>query len=149
MANEENLKPFKPGRSSEEAVKNGKKGGIASGQSRRRKKTLSELAKMIAENPAPTAAKKKLAKMGIADEDANNMAVVANSLYKKAVDGNIQAIEKWEQLTAASKDDDEEYELPARVLGKAFVDINRQIKPKTSGWYSERFCICQYEVGYQ
>ena len=57
------------------------------------------------------------------------MAVVANSLYKKAVDGNIQAIEKWEQLTAASKDDDEEYELPARVLGKAFVDINRQIKP--------------------
>lgn len=129
MANEENLKPFKPGRSSEEAVKNGQKGGIASGQSRRRKKTLSELAKMIAENPAPTAAKKKLAKMGIADEDANNMAVVANSLYKKAVDGNIQAIEKWEQLTAASKDDDEEYELPARVLGKAFVDINRQIKP--------------------
>lgn len=129
MANEENLKPFKPGRSSEEAVKNGQKGGIASGQSRRRKKTLSELAKMIAENPAPTAAKKKLAKMGIADEDANNMAVVANSLYKKAVDGNIQAIEKWEQLTAASKDDDEKYELPARVLGKAFVDINRQIKP--------------------
>ena len=43
MANEENLKPFKPGRSSEEAVRNGQKGGIASGQSRRQKKTLSEL----------------------------------------------------------------------------------------------------------
>ena len=131
MANDQNLnnRAATQFRAGEEQVRIAKKGGIASGQARRRKKTLSELAKMIAENPAPTAAKKKLAKMGIADEDANNMAVVANSLYKKAVDGNIQAIEKWEQLTAASKDDDEEYELPARVLGKAFVDINRQIKP--------------------
>lgn len=129
MANEENLKPFKPGRSSEEAVKNGQKGGIASGQSRRKKKTLSELAKMIAENPAPTATKKKLAKMGISDEDANNNACIAAAVYDKAIKGNMQAVDKWEQLTAASKDDDEKYELPARVLGKAFVDINRQIKP--------------------
>lgn len=129
MANEENLKPFKPGRSSEEAVKNGQKGGIASGQSRRQKKTLSELAKMIAENPAPTAAKKKLTKMGISDEDANNNACIVAAVYDKAIKGNMQAVDKWEQLTAASKDDDEKYELPARVLGKAFVDINRQIKP--------------------
>lgn len=129
MANEENLKPFKPGRSSEEAARNGKKGGIASGQSRRQKKTLSELAKMIAENPAPTAAKKKLAKMGISDEDANNNAVVAASIYAKAIKGNMQAVDKWEQLVAVSKSDESKYELPARVLGKAFVDINRQIKP--------------------
>ena len=131
MANDQNLnnRAATQFRAGEEQVRIAKKGGIASGQARRRKKTLSELAKMIAENPAPTAAKKELAKMGIADEDANNMAVVATSLYKKAADGNIQAIEKWEQLTAASKDDDEKYELPARVLGKAFVDINRQIKP--------------------
>lgn len=129
MANEENLKPFTSNQSHEEAVRNGQKGGIASGYSRRQKKALSDYVKIIAESPASSTEKKKLAKMGIADEDANNMAVVATSLYKKAADGNIQAIEKWEQLTAASKDDDEKYELPARVLGKAFVDINRQIKP--------------------
>lgn len=129
MANEENLKPFTSNQSREEAVRNGQKGGIASGYSRRQKKALSDYVKIIAESPASSTAKKKLAKMGIADEDANNMAVVATSLYKKAADGNIQAIEKWEQLTTASKDDDEKYELPARVLGKAFVDINRQIKP--------------------
>jgi PBSX family phage terminase large subunit len=129
MANEENLKPFKPGRSSEEAVKNGQKGGIASGQSRRQKKTLSELAKMIAENPAPTAAKKKLTKMGISDEDANNNACIVAAVYNKAIKGNMQAVDKWEQLVAVSKSDESKYELPARVLGKAFVDINRQIKP--------------------
>lgn len=129
MANEENLKPFKPGRSSEEAAKSGQKGGIASGQSRRQKKTLSELAKMIAENPAPTAAKKKLTKMGISDEDANNNACIVAAVYNKAIKGNMQAVDKWEQLVAVSKSDESKYELPARVLGKAFVDINRQIKP--------------------
>lgn len=129
MANEENLTPFTSDQSREEAVKNGQKGGIASGQARRQKKTLSELARMIAENPAPTTAKKKLTKMGISDEDANNNACIVAAVYDKAVKGNMQAVDKWEQLTAVSNDDDKKYELPARVLGKEFVDINRRIKP--------------------
>ena len=108
------------------AAENGRKGGIASGQARRQKKTLSELAKMIAENPA---AKKKLTKMGISDEDANNNACIVAAVYDKAIKGNMQAVDKWEQLVAVSKSDESKYELPARVLGKAFVDINRQIKP--------------------
>lgn len=128
MANEENLKPFSKSKR-EESVKNGQKGGIASGQARRQKKTLSELAKMIAENPAPTAAKKKLTKMGISDDDANNNACIVAAVYDKAIKGNMQAVDKWEQLVAVSKSDESKYELPARVLGKAFVDINRQIKP--------------------
>ena len=131
MANDQNLNngvttQFRTG---EEQARIAKKGGIASGQARRRKKTLSELAKMIAENPAPTAAKKKLTKMGISDEDANNNACIVAAVYDKAIKGNMQAVDKWEQLVAVSKSDESKYELPARVLGKAFVDINRQIKP--------------------
>jgi PBSX family phage terminase large subunit len=131
MANDQNLNngvatQFRTG---EEQAKIAKKGGIASGQARRQKKTLSELAKMIAENPAPTAAKKKLTKMGISDEDANNNACIVAAVYDKAIKGNMQAVDKWEQLVAVSKSDESKYELPARVLGKAFVDINRQIKP--------------------
>ena len=128
MANEKNLRPGSM-QSKSEARANGKKGGIASGQARRRKKTLSELAKMIADNPAPDNTRAKLAKMGISDEDANNNAVVAASIYAKAIKGNMQAVDKWEQLVAVSKSDESKYELPARVLGKAYVDINRQIKP--------------------
>ena len=131
MANDQNLNngvttQFRTG---EEQARIAKKGGIASGQARRQKKTLSELAKMIAENPAPTAAKKKLTKMGISDEDANNNACIVAAVYDKAIKGNMQAVDKWEQLVAVSKSDESKYELPARVLGKAFVDINRQIKP--------------------
>lgn len=128
MANEENLIPISE-RTSSELREMTRKGGIASGQARRQKKTLSELAKMIAENPAPTAAKKKLTKMGISDEDANNNACIVAAVYDKAIKGNMQAVDKWEQLVAVSKSDESKYELPARVLGKAFVDINRQIKP--------------------
>lgn len=131
MANDQNLNngvttQFRTG---EEQARIAKKGGIASGQSRRQKKTLSELAKMIAENPAPASTKKKLTKMGISDEDANNNACIVAAVYDKAIKGNMQAVDKWEQLVAVSKSDESKYELPARVLGKAFVDINRQIKP--------------------
>lgn len=128
MANEKNLIPNSE-RTPSELREITKKGGIKSGEVRRQKKTLSELAKMIAENPAPTAAKKKLTKMGISDEDANNNACIVAAVYNKAIKGNMQAVDKWEQLVAVSKSDESKYELPARVLGKAFVDINRQIKP--------------------
>lgn len=128
MANEKNLIPNSE-RTPSELREMTRKGGIASGQARRQKKTLSELAKMIAENPAPTAAKKKLTKMGISDEDASNNACIVAAVYDKAIKGNIRAVDKWEQLVAVSKSGESKYELPARVLGKAFVDINRQIKP--------------------
>lgn len=128
MANEKNLIPNSE-RSPSELREIARRGGIKSGQARRRKKTLSELAKMIAENPAPTTAKKKLTKMGISDEDANNNACIVAAVYDKAIKGNMKAVDKWEQLVAVSKSDESKYELPARVLGKAFVDINRQIKP--------------------
>lgn len=128
MANEKNLIPNSE-RTPSELREITRKGGIKSGQARRRKKTLSELAKMIAENPAPTTAKKKLTKMGISDEDANNNACIVAAVYDKAIKGNMKAVDKWEQLVAVSKSDESKYELPARVLGKAFVDINRQIKP--------------------
>ena len=43
MANEQNLTPFTSEQSREEAVKNGQKGGIASGKARREKKTIQKI----------------------------------------------------------------------------------------------------------
>ena len=131
MANEKNLKNGEAHkfRAGEEQARIAKKGGVASGRARRQKRTLSDLAKMIADNPAPDAARRKLELIGIEAEDASNNAVIVASVYSKAVKGNMQAVEKWEQLVADTKADDEVYELPARVIGRAFVDINRQIRP--------------------
>lgn len=52
MANEQNLKPFTSDQSHEEAVKNGQKGGIASGKARRARKTLRmELEEVLMKHP--------------------------------------------------------------------------------------------------
>lgn len=42
MANEQNLKPFTSNQSREEAVKNGRKGGIRSGEAKREKKLIKD-----------------------------------------------------------------------------------------------------------
>lgn len=47
MANEQNLVPFTSDQSREEAAANGRKGGIASGVAKRKKRTLREIAEMI------------------------------------------------------------------------------------------------------
>lgn len=43
MPNEQNLRPFTSDQSHDEAVKNGKKGGIASGEARRKARLLKDL----------------------------------------------------------------------------------------------------------
>lgn len=47
MANEQNLRPFTSDQSREKAAVNGRKGGIASGVAKRKKRTLREIAEMI------------------------------------------------------------------------------------------------------
>ncbi len=52
MANEQNLRPFTSDQSRDEAAKNGRKGGIASGEARRAKKTLREIMELYGQMPA-------------------------------------------------------------------------------------------------
>lgn len=134
MANAKNLEKGKKTqfRSGEEAAKKGQLGGIASGAARRQKKDLRDLAKMIAAAPASAKDTKALEKIGIEEENATNNARVVAAVFEEAVGGNIKAVEKWEQYTEDASGDDKPYELPARVLGKAFVDINRHIEPNTA-----------------
>ena len=131
MANEKNLKKgvatqFKAGEKQAEIAR---KGGIASGEAKRRNKSLSELAKAIANSPAAAKNKKTLESIGIDDENATNNALVAASIFKSALSGNMSAVDKWQDLTEAMAADEKPYKLPAEMLGKAFVDINRQIQP--------------------
>lgn len=128
MANEQNLIPV---RTKSEAREKGQKGGIASGEARRAKKTRRELALQIANAQIKNDTIRKMVQVntGLEDADITGDAAVVNGLYTAALQGDVKAYDRWEQLTADLKSDNEHYELPARVIGKAFVDINRQIKP--------------------
>ena len=127
MANEQNLKPSEYKLSREEA----KKGGINSGIARRAKKNRRELALEIANAKITDAKLKKRIKemTGLDDEDITGDAGVVNAIYTQALCGNVQAYDRWEQLTAEQSTDNAEYLLPAKVIGESFVRINRQIEP--------------------
>lgn len=133
MANEQNLtmKGKNRGLTTEEAQRIGSLGGLASVEAKRKKKTRRELALEIANAKVTNEKIKEMVKAntGIDDEDITGDAAVVNGVYMEALSGNMQAYDRWEQLTADQSSDKDDYELPARVIGESFVRINRQIKP--------------------
>ena len=84
--NNENL-TAPPIRSSEEAARKGKKGGIASGKARRAKRTMREWAKVIGEMALPGAKAPDGTQLKGATLDGG----VVLSLYQKAVKGDTKA----------------------------------------------------------
>lgn len=117
---------FKTGQEQREIAR---QGGIASGEAKRARKTMAEFARKIAETRVSDKKLVKIAETAGLDEEVTGAAVVASSVYLNAIKGNINAYDRWQQLTESDNGDDKPYELPARVLGKDFVDINRTMVP--------------------
>ena len=96
LANEENLKKVAPFRfrTGEQQVETARRGGIASGEARRRKKTMKETAKMLLDMEIPDAAKElkaKLKVMGISEEDFTYQSAVMVGILNQAMKGNTKA----------------------------------------------------------
>ena len=96
LANDENLKKGAPFRfrAGEQQVETARKGGIASGEARRRKKTMRETAKMLLDMQIPDAAKElkaKLKVMGISEEDFTYQSAVMVGILNQAMKGNTKA----------------------------------------------------------
>lgn len=91
MPNEKNLIPFDE-RTEEEQREIRASGGRASGESRRRKKSLREAAELYLSLPvADKRAWNKLARDGVAPEDVDNQMAVIAGLTIKAVKGDAKA----------------------------------------------------------
>lgn len=82
MANEENLIPFTSDQNREEAKKNGRKGGIASGEARRAKKTMKEMLDYLLE--------KEIANSRTGESVTYREAILT-SCIKKAIKGDVKA----------------------------------------------------------
>ena len=89
---DENLIPFTE-RSKEEVRELNRKGGIASGIARRRKKNMKECLQLLlsldVKNPK---VREQLAKLGIEDEQMTNEMAMMVSALNKATKGDIQAM---------------------------------------------------------
>ena len=90
MAGKDNLNVI---RSKKEAREKGKKGGIASGEARRRKKTMREALEMLLyETKLNEQTKQMLQAEGIKNaDDFNHQMVITRSLIAKAESGDVQA----------------------------------------------------------
>lgn len=106
-----------------------RQGGIASQKAQRAKRNIKQAVLAILEMDAPLSQQQQvLETFGI--EDATNSDMIALGLVRNAEKGNIAAYEKIQQYQEESEiKENKLYELPARVLGKAFSDINREIVP--------------------
>ena len=95
LANEENLKPFGSGQLSESEEREMRsRGGKKSGETRRRKKTRKETAKMMLDMEIPAAGKElkaKLKAMGISEEDFTYQSAIMVGILNQAMKGNVKA----------------------------------------------------------
>jgi len=80
MANEQNLKHFTSEQNREEAVKNGRKGGIKSGESRRKRKLLKEHLELLLETKIQTS-----------DGEITKSEAITLKLIEQALKGNVKA----------------------------------------------------------
>lgn len=106
MPNERNLIPV---RSTEEARERGRNGGRASGEARRRKKSLREAAELYLSLPvSDKRAWNKLAKDGVAPEDVDNQMAIIAGLTIKAAKGDAKAAKVlFDLIGDQSREEDE------------------------------------------
>lgn len=91
MANEQNLKPIVT-LSREEAMRLGKKGGIASGEARRRKKMIKDNIELLLSLPIKSnKIKEQLQALGIEESEMTNQMAMIIGLWNKAVKGDVSA----------------------------------------------------------
>jgi hypothetical protein len=101
MANEKNLTPFTSEQSREEAVKNGRKGGQASGAAKRRKKAMRQAAAMLLNTPLSANTQTKLMAtikellgiFGYSEESATYQDALLAGIMLEAMKGDVRAAE--------------------------------------------------------
>lgn len=96
MANEKNLKKFTSEQSHEEAVRNGRKGGIASGEARREKKTIQKiLSDYLDSDVKSQKALKKIAKnVGITGKQSVKELVTVVCILNTLNKGDVDKLQK-------------------------------------------------------
>ena len=115
--NEDNLIPNNE-RSPSEVRENGRKGGFASGEARRKKKSMRELAKIV--NSLPLSPKNK-AQMpaGIKEDEMTFQMGFIIKVYQQALKGDTKAMKLWVDLSNTL--DEKKTELEIKKL-KAEID---------------------------
>ncbi|MBQ9664029.1 MAG: PBSX family phage terminase large subunit [Oscillospiraceae bacterium] len=84
---------------SETAGEAGRKGNPASQASRKRNRSMAQLARQVADSVVSSGdAREDLRELGLRDEDLYNASLIVAGVFRNAAAGNIPAVEKWEEF---------------------------------------------------
>lgn len=116
-------------RTSEELREMTRKGGLKSGEARRRKKTMREALEMLMyDTKLPEQTKQMLKAEGVSAEDFNHQMVITRSLIAKAESGDVQA---YNAICAMiGEKPAEKMEMSGSLLQNLHIE---RYKPKPSG----------------
>lgn len=129
MSQKGNLKPIQPG---SDAREKGRKGGIASGKSRqRRKKIAGILTDALKKRTGAGKIREELAAAGMElDAEDTNAAAFAYSILLAAMEGNMQAA----RLVLELLEEDPEMKHRQRIDGGRLELKEREVKLREDGW---------------
>ena len=121
LANKENLKPL----STNKAREIGKKGGIASGESRRKRKAMKEQLEMILSMPVTLKDEKgkklidKYKGLGISEADIDNQMAISIELFLTAISDSkskIQAIKEIREIIHDKEAEEDNKEIRVTII---------------------------------
>lgn len=101
MANEKNLIPANK-RSLSEARENGRKGGLKSGEARRKKKSMKQVANYLLSLPVVEELQEEMIQSGIVSDDADNQTALVFSMMQRAIKGNVTAAQFIANITGST-----------------------------------------------
>lgn len=120
---------LQPPRTPEEARERGRKGGIASGIARRKKKNLLECARRVLEADIPEKQYKKIAaQVGELEEDENTLFTASVAvMINKALSGNVHAFNSIKDIVQQIEDQNFTREIMDDPLTKALEELGGQL----------------------
>lgn len=98
MANEENLIPFDK-RTESEQREIRKKGGIKSGEARRKKKSMKQVANYLLSLPAVEELQEEMIESGVTSDNVDNQTALVFSMLQRAIKGNVSAAQFIADIT--------------------------------------------------
>lgn len=143
---------LRPPQSPEEAREMGRKGGIASGRARRRKKAMRVALNAMLGAPATSGMVDLLVELGLDPEDADIQAGLLAAMLKKAASGHVGA---FEQLVRISGNDPElalrkaELKERAREFDEDMALRRQMLDEKRNGGESSAWIDALASEGYE
>ena len=128
MANSlDNLRPNIT--TTEQAQALGRKGGLASVESKKRKKTMRENAELLLSLPLQEGElKEQIKKLGLEDDEVTNQMAVMVSLFQKALSGDVNAFNSL-QATKGEKPVAEVVLTPKKTADIDVEEIKKRLPP--------------------